>query len=162
MSSASNSCEHNANQKRAVNVYFYLFVFLCASRVLLSFVQPHQRFLFVFQGHVGLPEQEQVFTVEVRIGWRTKLKKQVRTFLDLLLSELGVGPAAETGIDLFIYFCWVTFFSFQEESQSLKKAEELHLCVCKNPWVQTKQTTFSLFTVRREWYRPHSPRHTST
>lgn len=53
----------------------------------------------------------------------------MRTFSNLLLSGLGIGAAAETGDDLFIYFGRVTFFSFQEESQSLKEAEELHLCV---------------------------------
>lgn len=57
-----------ANQKSLCSPVDHLFVFLCASWVILGFAEPQQSFLFVLHGHVGLPKHQQVFAVEVWVN----------------------------------------------------------------------------------------------
>lgn len=47
----------------------HLFVLRRVGGVVFGFGQPEQRVLIVFHGHVGLPQHQQVFAVEVWINW---------------------------------------------------------------------------------------------
>lgn len=63
------TCTQKPVRRSFVVLWLHLFIFQRAGRVIFGLPQPHQSFLFVLHGHVGLPKHQQVFAVEVWINW---------------------------------------------------------------------------------------------
>lgn len=115
----------------------YLFVLQRASRVLFCFGQPEQSFLLVFHGHVGLPEHEQVFTVEVWIDCgKTQTFVLAECILNLWTFEIIYEKnlsCSQQGIYSLVVGAFVTLISmlcvlpssaFRKNSKAWKKSRK--------------------------------------